>query len=131
MKPLIRLHEELAVELEATVIAGVELGDPALQAIRIKLVVPCPVQPVRDIDALAVAADLHHLRAAVERTGVRMRGPANDPAEMHRPGLLGAERIGYVVLQEFARAPAGDIEEAVVEGSVDVGDEGPHRLEAV
>src|SRR5439155_1211201 len=74
VEPLIRLHEELAVELEAAVIAGVEFGNPALQAIRIELIVPCLVQPVRNIDALAVAADLHHLRAAVERTGVRMRG---------------------------------------------------------
>src|SRR5437773_6090633 len=131
MEPLIRLHEELAVELEAAVLAGVKLCDPDLQAIRIELVVPCLVEPIRDIDPLAIAADLDHLRATVERTRCRMRGPANDPAEVHRPRLLGAERIRHVVLQEFAGAPAGNIEEAVVEGQIDVADEWRNRLEAL
>src|SRR5229473_180974 len=114
VEALLRLDEELAVELEATVVTDVELRDPTLQPVGIELVVPGLVEPVRDVHALAVAADLHHLGTAVERAGVRMRGAADDPAEVHRPGLLGVERIGDVVLQEFAGTPARDIEEAVI-----------------
>ena len=50
---------------------------------------------------------------------------------MDGSGLFGAERVRDVVLQKFAGAPARDIEEAVVEGEVDVGDQGRHGLEAL
>src|SRR6266851_6155533 len=105
VEALLRLDEELAVELEATVVTDVELRDPALQPVGVELVVPGFVQAVRDVDALAIAADLDHLGTAVERAGVRMRGAADDPAEVHRPGLLGVERIGDVVLPELAGTP--------------------------
>src|SRR3989442_13268656 len=116
VEALLRLHEELAVELDATLVTHVELGDPTLQAVGIELVVPGLVQSIRDVDALAVAAYLHHLGAAVERPGIRMRGAPDDPAEAHRPGLYGAERVGDVVLPEFAGTPARHIEEAVAHG---------------
>src|SRR5207253_1389352 len=118
-----------AVELDASVVADVELRDPTLQPVGIELVVPRLVQTVRDVHALAVAAHLDHLRTTVERAGVRMRGAANDAAKVYRPGLLGAEWVGDVVLEEFARTPARDIEEAVVEGEVDVAHQWRYGLE--
>ena len=49
----------------------VDLDHPALDAVRIELVVDHAVERVREVDALAVAAHLDHLRPAVERP----RGP--------------------------------------------------------
>ena len=58
-----------------------------------------------------------------------MRGPANDAAQMQRAGFLRMEGVGNIVLDEFARAPAGCVEEAIVNGKVDVGDEWGDGLE--
>ena len=44
---------------------GVELHHPAVEAVVIELRVDRAVERVGEIDALPVAADLHHLRAAV------------------------------------------------------------------
>src|ERR1700694_849404 len=131
VEALLRLHEELAVELDATVFTDVELRDPTLHPVGIELIVPCLVQPVRYIHPLAITAYLNHLRTAVERAGVRMRGTSDDSAEMHRAGFLGVERIGDVVLEEFAGPPARDIKEAVVQGEVDVAHQRRHSLESL
>ena len=45
----------------------VDLGHPAADAVRVELVVPRRVERVGEVDALAVAADLDHLRTAVQR----------------------------------------------------------------
>ena len=44
-----------------------------------------------------------------------MRGPLDDAAEADRAGLHGFEGIRDVVLLQLAGAPAGDIEDLVVE----------------
>src|SRR5688572_4312548 len=54
----------------------------------------------------------------------------DDTADVRRAGELRLERIRHVVLPELTRAPARDIQEPVVEGEIDVGDERRDRLEA-
>src|SRR5882762_5434410 len=58
------LDEKLLVEIDATIRPGIELDHPTTHAVRIKLLVPGGVKRVGKIDALAVAADFNHLRAA-------------------------------------------------------------------
>ena len=56
----------------------------------------------------------------------------DDPAQVHRADFARLGRIGDVVLLELTGAPAGDVEEAVVDRQVDVGDQrrdGSERLE--
>ena len=43
-----------------------------------------------------------------------MRSLADDATEVYRSGFSRVERIGDIVLQELAGAPAGNIQEAVV-----------------
>src|SRR4051794_25998368 len=80
------LDEELGVDREVAVV--VELHHPAVDALGIELRVPARVQRVREVDALAVAAHLDHLRAAGELARRRMAGAADDPAQVDGPGLL-------------------------------------------
>ena len=65
----------------------VELDHPAVDALGVELGVPGGVERVGQVDALAVARDLDHLRAAVQRAGGRVRRALDDPAEPHRAGL--------------------------------------------
>src|SRR5690606_32121872 len=67
------LREEARVERHPPVLADVELRRPAHDALRVELLVPGRVERVREVDAPPVAADLHHLRAAVERAPRRRR----------------------------------------------------------
>ena len=57
--------------------AHIDLRQPALDAVGIELVVPRAIERVGHVDALAVAADLDHLRRAVQRLararGMRLR----------------------------------------------------------
>ena len=50
---------------------------------------------------------------------------------LHRAGLDRVERIGHVELLQLAGAQARDVEEAIVEREVDVGDERRHRAESL
>ena len=126
-------REELLVEAQPAARGriGVDLGQPAAHAVRVELVVPRPVQRVGQVDPLAVPADLDHLRAAgqplARRRGVR--DAAGDAAEPDRADLAGVRRIAHVVLLELAGAPAGDVEELVIHGQVDVADQRRHRPE--
>src|SRR5579863_3292043 len=128
---LAELQEEVRIDFQAALGFGIELYHPAPDALGIELHVPRRIERVGEIDAPAVAADLDHLRTAVQRgLGLLgMRRVAHDAAEVNRGGLLGVERIGNVVLKEFAGAPAGDVEKTVVERKVDVGDQGRHGFE--
>ena len=128
------VDEELRVEGDAAIRAGVELHHPAVDALGIELRVDGAIERVGEVDALAVAADLDHLRAAVERAV--LGAPDGWRATRCRrsctlPVSFGLERIGDVVLVQVARSPAGDVEEAVVHRQVDVGDERRHGLEAL
>jgi hypothetical protein len=88
------LHEEFGIEGAAAIGAGIELHHPAVDAFRIELRIDRAVERVGEIDALAVAADLNHLRAAVERTLCsRMRRPRHDSADAHLAGELRIERV--------------------------------------
>ena len=74
----------------------VELGHPGADPVGVELIVPRPVQRVGEVDALAVAADLDHLRSARERhvgragCGVRLTMPPSrtDPTWV---GCAGSE----------------------------------------
>src|SRR5260370_31983303 len=61
------VHKESGIESDAAFRIGVELDHPTLDAIGIELWIDGAVQRVGEIDATAVAADLHHLVAAAER----------------------------------------------------------------
>src|SRR6516164_8587184 len=104
----VELDEELFVELHSAVRVRVELHHPTLQPVGIDLLVPRRVQRVGEIDTLAIATDLYHLRAAVECLlgFIRVSRTAHDPAEMNRARLLRVGRVGDVVLDELPGSPA-------------------------
>ena len=121
--------EEPLVERDPAVgRAGIELGHPRADSLRVELVVPRAVQGVRHIHAPSVTADLDHLRPAAQRNARfgRVRGLSGDAAEPHRSGLPWVERIADVVLLELPRPPAGHVEETVVNRKIDVGDQRRH-----
>ena len=53
---------------DAAVRSGIQLHHPAPNACGIELLVPGAIQRIGEVDALAVPADFHHLRAAAERS---------------------------------------------------------------
>src|SRR4029077_7338124 len=89
----------------------------------IELDVPSRVERVGKVDAFAVPADLDHLRAAPKGLPAWVRAVLDDAADPDRAGELGLSRIGHVVLAQLSRAPAGDVEETVIERKVDVCDQ--------
>ena len=115
MRALLECGEEATVEAEATFGLGVDERGPALDALGIELLIPARVKRVGEVRALAVAAELDHLRAAVQRSARLVRGLADDPAEVDASSLLRLERIADVELQELAGAPSGDIEPQVIQ----------------
>src|SRR5438552_2840732 len=60
-----------------------------------------------------------------------MSGFPYDATQVDGTGLLRLEWIGDVVLQQLAGTPAGDVEEPVVQGEVDVRDERRNRAESL
>src|SRR6266536_5604639 len=127
----IAFEEEALVEADAATLADVQLGHPRAHAAGVELLVPGAVQGVGEVHALAVPADLHHLRAAgqwlVRPGGVR--GPAHDAADPHRARLARVDRVGDVVLLELTGAPAGHVQVPVVHGQGQVGDQRGNRAE--
>src|SRR5439155_20243057 len=100
-------------------------------AIRIKLLVDGTIERVGEIDPSAVAADLDHLRAAIQRAVPRRqkagaRYAAPDP---HRTGELRSKRVGNVVLPQVTGPPASHIEEAIIHRQVDIGNQRRYRFE--
>src|SRR3954471_23456632 len=91
VRPLaVELEEEVWVDREVAV--AVELDHPAVDALGVELLVPARVQRVRQVDALAVAAHLDHLRPAGELAGRGVAGAPDDAAEVDRAGLLRVAR---------------------------------------
>ena len=129
----VELDEELRIEGHRAVGCDVELDHPALDAVGIELIVPRAVERVREVDAPPVAADLDHLRAAVERRRRirRMRRAPHDAADVDRADELRMERIAHVVLAHLAGAPARRVEVAVVEREIDVAQQRRHGREAL
>src|SRR5687767_5468995 len=60
------LEEEPRVQIHAAFGSQIHLGHPTADTLRVELVIPGRIEPVGDVDALAVSADLDHLRAAVQ-----------------------------------------------------------------
>src|ERR687891_1033941 len=126
------LDEELPVQLDAPVRLRIDLDHPALDPVRIELVVDDAVERVREVDPLAVTADLDHLRPAVERPRAPGVGrPRDDTPDPESAGELRLERVRHVVLLQVARAPAGDVEVPVVHRQIDVRDQRRAGLEAL
>src|SRR5215469_456111 len=119
----VKLDKELFVELHPALRVQIDFRHPTLNAIGIKLLVPRGVEGVGKVAAFAIAANLDHLRTAVESHArlLRVGGAANDPTQVDRPGFLRVGGIGDVVLDELACPPAGNIEEEVVEREIDIG----------
>src|SRR5262245_19048892 len=67
------VDEEFWVEGEPPRAGGVELDHPAVDPFRIELRVDRAVERVGEINAPAVAADLHHLRSTIELAVLRTR----------------------------------------------------------
>src|ERR1700730_13650567 len=123
--------EEFRVELDSALGLGVKLYHPALDSIGIELGIDRAVERVGEIDAPTIAADLHHLRAAVEPAvlGLRVGCLRDDATDTDLARQLRLEGIGNIVLMQIARAPAGHIKKAVVHGEIDVGNERRHGFE--
>src|SRR5215813_14007794 len=70
------LDEKFRIERDSAFRPGVELHHPAVDSLGIELRIDRAVERVGEIDPLAVAADLDHLRAAVQRAvrGLGMSG---------------------------------------------------------
>src|SRR3954449_3253344 len=79
------LDVEVGVDLQVAV--AVELDHPAVDALRVELAVPARVERVRQVDALAVAAHLDHLRPAGQLARRRVRRAADDAAPGARARL--------------------------------------------
>src|ERR1700756_1808884 len=109
----VELDKELFVELHRALRIQIDFRHPALNAIGIKLLVPRRVERVGKVAALAVAADLDHLRTTVESHArlLRVGGAANDPTEVERTGFLRLGGVGDIVLGELACPPTGNKEE--------------------
>src|SRR5260370_42298052 len=106
----VTFDEEPLVETDSARRGDVELGHPRTDPVGVELLVPRPVERVREVHALAVAADLDHLRAAEQRSvrPGRMRCPRDDAAAPHRAGLPWREGTSHVALPELAGAAARD-----------------------
>src|ERR1700677_4643361 len=95
----------------------------------IELIVPGGIERVRPVDALAVTADLDHLRAAGKSVAIRMRRAPGDAPDSDGARELGLPRFGDVVLTHLAGSPAGDVQEFVIHGEVDVANQRRRRAE--
>src|SRR5438132_45265 len=111
-------HEELGIDAEAALRRRVQLGRPAADALGIELGIPTRVQRVGQVDPPSVAAQLDHLRPTVERASPGVLGAGNDAAQANGASQFGIERIADVILAELAGAPAGNVQEAIVEAEV-------------
>src|SRR4051812_2575648 len=106
--PIVAGEEEPLVRHEAPDAGiGVELRHPRADTGWEELVVPGAVERVGEVDPPAVAADLHHLRAAGQRPVrlSRVGGAAHDPAQTCRADLARPRRVRDVELLELAGAP--------------------------
>src|SRR5882724_5749258 len=117
------LDEEFRIEGDATLGLRVKLYHPAVDAIWIELRIDRAVERVGEIDPSAIAADLDHLRSAVERPvlGARMRCSRDDTPDAHFARHFRLGWVGDVVLLHVACSPTGNIEKAIVHRQIDVG----------
>src|SRR6185312_4727086 len=107
-------HEDLRIELQTAARIGIALDHPSLDALGIELSIPRAIQTVGEVHTPPIAAHLNHLRSAIYRARSRVRRAIDDAAEPDGAGEARILRNRYVVLATLARAPARDIEEAVI-----------------
>src|SRR4030095_12905546 len=91
MNPVIvALNKEIFVKRDAAVGIGVKFHHPTANVVGIKLLIPCRIKRIREIDSLSVSAHFHHLRSPRERLFwfLRMRRAFGDAADAHGAGLL-------------------------------------------
>src|SRR6266567_4622532 len=108
---VVRLHKKFRIECDAALWRGIEFHHPAPDAGWIELFIPCGVEGIGEIHALTVATDFDHLRTTAQQLvgfGRMWRLP-NNAADVNRARFLWMERVGYVVLEKFPCAPAGDV----------------------
>ena len=111
----------------------INLRHPSADPVRIELLVPGAIERVGEVDPPPVAADFHHLRAAVQRLS---RTASDAPRagrcrRASRPVSFGLNGSETSYCRSSPRAPAGDVQEPVVEREIDVGDQRRHGLEAL
>src|SRR5215813_6690437 len=109
------VDEEIAVELDAALGLGINLDHPTVEALGIKLRVDRAVERIGEVNAAAVAANLDHLRSAIERRrAFGMRGARHDAADPQLAGQPRIERIANIILLEITGAPARHVKKLVV-----------------
>ena len=113
----VELQQEVAIEMHSAVLADIDFGHPAANAVRVELLVPCGIERIGEIDTAPIAADLHHLRATIESSVLlaRMGRAAHDAADLYGADEARTERIRYIVPLQLTCAPAGDVQVPVVE----------------
>src|ERR1700716_596128 len=121
----VKFQEKFLIHGNSALGLGVQLHHPTANALGIELLVPWSVERVSEIKALAITAHFHHLRSTIQGTlrSTRMCRPPDDAAQVYGTGKFWMTRIGHIILLEFARAPARNVQEAVVERKIDVRDQ--------
>src|SRR5215469_10802315 len=105
-KALRPINKEVLIKLDPATRPGVDFHHPSPHSVGIELGVDRPIERIRKVYSPAVAADLDHLRRAVQRPRpAGMLRPRNDPADPQLAGQLWVERVGNIVLVEVASAP--------------------------
>src|SRR5438874_2843531 len=104
----LELDKELFIEFHPALWVVIDFHHPTLYPIGIELLVPRGVERVGKIGALAVAADLDHLRATIKslRGLLRVSRLSHDATKVDRASLLRVGRIGDVLLDELTCPPA-------------------------
>src|SRR5207244_11277312 len=120
MSALLECREEAFVQAQATLGLGMNRGRPAFDPVGVELLVPTRVKRVGEIGALPVAAELHHLRAAVQRSALGMRCLADNAPEVDAAGVLGLEGIADISLKKPAGTPRRHVAPAIVPDTCDV-----------
>src|SRR5579862_3936515 len=123
------LDAEFRIEPKTAIGVRVAHDLKARNPVRVELRIPRAVKRIGEVHALAVAADLRHLRPAAEWSSARMLRVLRDAADANASRKPRLHRIGHVVLAQFAGPPARDVEEAIVERQVDVAHQWRDRTE--
>src|SRR5260370_6177321 len=89
-------REEVRVDRHPAGWLAVDFRDPSPNAVRVELGVPRSVERVRNVNPAAVAAELDHLRRAIEWAALRMRALRNDTAEPHSTRQPRVQGVAHV-----------------------------------
>src|SRR5256885_13884297 len=81
MTALLTMEEEIGIRCQPAGGVGIQLDQPAINPIRVELVLPAPVEPVAEVHPLSVAAHLYHLGTTLQRPRASNRLPAQDASD--------------------------------------------------